>query len=247
MNLKAVTPLGAALIVTFGCSLALLLENLYLFGYHLDLESAAFLGNYLADRSLPELVFDPARNDWKLYQARELSYFFDCLDARFIGWSIRHGWCQFYTLSGFLMLTAAVFVQQYGIRTLYPKLPGVDCDVVFIRLCADAVRCRQRLFPLFKIRLRADFHHCGVPDVRAVPGSVPLLEVEGRRNRRRTARGDAVRPAGGVFRGSLRFGRRFLSAADALEPISAALRRCAADSVFGDGGGACCGAGRDIL
>ena len=124
MNLKAVTPLGAALIVTFGCSLALLLENLYLFGYHLDLESAAFLGNYLADRSLPELVFDPARNDWKLYQARELSYFFDCLDARFIGWSIRHGWCQFYTLSGFLMLTAAVFVQQYGIRTLYPKLPG---------------------------------------------------------------------------------------------------------------------------
>ena len=79
MNLKAVTPLGAALIVTFGCSLALLLENLYLFGYHLDLESAAFLGNYLADRSLPELVFDPARNDWKLYQARELSYFFDCI------------------------------------------------------------------------------------------------------------------------------------------------------------------------
>ena len=124
MNLKAVTPLGAALIVTFGCSLALLLENLYLFGYHLDLESAAFLGNYLADRSLPELVFDPARNDWKLYQARELSYFFDCLDARFIGWSIRHGWYQFYTLSGFLMLTAAVFVQQYGIRTLYPKLSG---------------------------------------------------------------------------------------------------------------------------
>ena len=39
-----------------------------------DKEGLAFVLNYLADRPLTAIIFDPSLNDWGAYQARELSY-----------------------------------------------------------------------------------------------------------------------------------------------------------------------------
>lgn len=118
------SPLAASLIVTGAAALMLFLQICYSGGGSIEQESAGFLIHYLADRPLPAAIFDPARNDWGMYQARELSYFFDYLDARFIAFSVRHGVLHFYALSAFVMLLLTVFVQQYAVRKLYPELPS---------------------------------------------------------------------------------------------------------------------------
>jgi len=48
----------------------------------IDQEAQVFVINYLADRPFLQTIFDPTLNDWGLYQARELSYVFDWVDAR---------------------------------------------------------------------------------------------------------------------------------------------------------------------
>ena len=48
----------------------------------LELEVLQFIQQYLDGRSLLRKVFDPYANDFGTYQARELSYFFDYLDAQ---------------------------------------------------------------------------------------------------------------------------------------------------------------------
>ena len=48
----------------------------------IDEEAMFFVLNYLADRPLIATIFDPLLNDWGAYQARELSYVFDLIDAR---------------------------------------------------------------------------------------------------------------------------------------------------------------------
>lgn len=48
----------------------------------IDQEAMVFVINYLADRPFLKTIFDPTLNDWGLYQARELSYVFDWVDAR---------------------------------------------------------------------------------------------------------------------------------------------------------------------
>lgn len=45
-------------------------------------EATTFIRQYTADRPLLATVFDPHLNDLGTYQARELSYFFDLIDAR---------------------------------------------------------------------------------------------------------------------------------------------------------------------
>ena len=52
----------------------------------LELEATQFVQRYLADRPLLQKIFDPHINDIGTYQARELSYFIDYLDARFFAW-----------------------------------------------------------------------------------------------------------------------------------------------------------------
>lgn len=95
-----------------------------------DPETALFLEQYLAGRGVLESVFDPLRNDWGFYQGRELSYFFDRLDALWIGWSARHGILHFCSLWALLFTAGSVFVQQYAIRQLMPKLPSWQAGMI---------------------------------------------------------------------------------------------------------------------
>lgn len=95
-----------------------------------DPETALFLEQYLAGRGVLESVFDPLRNDWGFYQGRELSYFFDRLDALWIGWSARHGILHFCSLWALLFTAGSVFVQQCAIRRLMPKLPSWQAGMI---------------------------------------------------------------------------------------------------------------------
>ncbi len=113
-------PLG----VTLLCMAVPLFRLYCLGGGAPDPETAVFLEHYLAGRGMFETVFDPLRNDWGFYQARELSYFFDRLDALWIGWCAKQGFLHFTSLFTLLFTAGTVFLQQYGIRRLFPKIPA---------------------------------------------------------------------------------------------------------------------------
>ena len=89
-----------------------------------DPETALFLEQYLAGRGVLESVFDPLRNDWGFYQGRELSYFFDRLDALWIGWSARHGILHFCSLWALLFTAGSVFRRSVGVN-FEPREIGV--------------------------------------------------------------------------------------------------------------------------
>jgi len=73
-------------------------------------------------RSFLQVIFDPRLTDWDAYQGRELSYFFDLIDGRFIAFCIRRKAAHFYAVSSFVFLLLSVFCQQYFIRKLFPRL-----------------------------------------------------------------------------------------------------------------------------
>lgn len=87
-------------------------------------ESNAFLRVY-NDFSRPvyEIIYDPLVTDWNAYQARELSYLVDCLDARFIYGCAARGLTHFYSLSSAVILLLCVALQQYFFARDFRKVP----------------------------------------------------------------------------------------------------------------------------
>jgi hypothetical protein len=80
----------------------------------LDEEGMFYIQGYLADRSLLATIFDP--NDTTLYQAREISYLFDIVDARTLGWLVDRGVVLFIPASGALGLIAVALIYLRGAR-----------------------------------------------------------------------------------------------------------------------------------
>ena len=77
-----------------------------------DREARAFILNYLADRPLGAILFDPSLNDWGAYQARELSYLVDYFDAQILAGLYSQGMLLFIPASGALGL--ALFMAVYS-------------------------------------------------------------------------------------------------------------------------------------
>lgn len=89
----------------------------------IDQEAMVFVINYLADRPFLATIFDPTLNDWGLYQARELSYVFDWLDARLfarlmVDWHV----LLFVPFSSVLSVAAMVSIYLAGARRVL-RLP----------------------------------------------------------------------------------------------------------------------------
>lgn len=120
--MKLLSNRTAAWCITAAAALILLLTMGYSSGGGVDIESPGFLLHYLAPRPFLAAIFDPYRNDWGFYQARELSYLFDWIDARLIGFWLRHGIVCFHSMTNWLMLVAVVAIQQYGWRSLFPQM-----------------------------------------------------------------------------------------------------------------------------
>ena len=98
-------------------------------------ESNCFLLLYNFTPNLLKTVFDPLRTDWNLYQSRELSYFIDAIDARFIGWCIRNKMAHFYSLSAVVAAILTVVIQQWGFAKGFPKLncyAGLVISVIWL-------------------------------------------------------------------------------------------------------------------
>ncbi len=149
------TNFGAALLGSLLCTVILFLVTLYHDGGQLHGESALFFINYLDGRPLLKQIFDPLHNDWGCYQARELSYFFDALDARFIAFLLKNRIIWFHSFCSLLFCGAMIFIQQYFSRRFFPRIPGMLITLVslFFVLAApvsglDYFRCAKYLTAL---------------------------------------------------------------------------------------------------
>ena len=79
MGISSRVARAAGLVALVGIVVA---PGIYWDGGVLDAEARHFILAYTKGRGLLESIFDPRRTDWGLYQARELSYFFDYVDAK---------------------------------------------------------------------------------------------------------------------------------------------------------------------
>lgn len=113
-----------SLLVTCAAAMILLLRMLYCDGGAIHPEAFFFLRVYTEGRPFWATIYNPAFNDWIMYQPRELSYCVDYLDAQWIAWCIHAGWVHFYPLSDLVLACGTVFLQQYGARKCFPDLDG---------------------------------------------------------------------------------------------------------------------------
>jgi hypothetical protein len=124
-----VQPAGA-LLVTVRVAIvaaALVAPARYWSGGILELEATEFITQYLDDRSAVQKVLDPYTNDLGTYQARELSYFFDYIDAQVFGWLLASDRPVFIPLSAMVaaLLTIAVFWRGARDYPLSPVTAGL--------------------------------------------------------------------------------------------------------------------------
>ena len=79
-------------------------------------EAIERIPNYLDGRNLFQKVYDIDKNEYGLYQARELSHFFDYIDANFIKLSASVGLPHFYSLvyfiSIFIIIASCLYIAK---------------------------------------------------------------------------------------------------------------------------------------
>lgn len=81
-------------------------------------ECRRFMPHYLSERPLLNKVFDSDVNDWRNYQARELSYFFDLIDCYFIDLGVRCGVPHLISLTYYLFVGLIVLTVWYFCASL---------------------------------------------------------------------------------------------------------------------------------
>ena len=83
----------------------------------LEREAAVYIAQYTGERPMLHKVFDPRANDLGTYQARELSYFVDYLDAQFYRLVLREFDVPlFIPMSALVTSLALVVVFMWGVR-----------------------------------------------------------------------------------------------------------------------------------
>jgi hypothetical protein len=103
----------------------------YWAGGLIEVEALQFIRQYLDGRGLFQKIFDPYANDLGTYQARELSYLFDYLDARVFSFLLAREQAVFIPASAILasVLTVASFFA--GIAR-YRGLPPLTAALVLL-------------------------------------------------------------------------------------------------------------------
>ena len=88
---------------------------------------------YLSDAPLLNKLFDSRILEQDMYQARELSYFLDFLDSKFIEFSIENGFPHFLSLSHYLFsMATGCLLWLFCVKELNLKrLPGLGLVVLF--------------------------------------------------------------------------------------------------------------------
>ena len=110
--------------------IALIVRAITFWGHGIiDSEAMEFVLNYLQNRPFFAQIFDPQINDWGAYQARELSYVFDLIDARVFAALLDHHLLLFVPLSGVLGLIALSALYFWGARKIF-ALNGVTASML---------------------------------------------------------------------------------------------------------------------
>jgi hypothetical protein len=105
----------------------------------LEEETIVFMNHYLDHRSVLEKVFDPRGIDFDNYQARELSYFVDLLDAQVFERLLRAGYVLFIPLSAIAatLLTWAVWAR--GSARTFGSVPATTRSLLLLLLFTNYV------------------------------------------------------------------------------------------------------------
>jgi hypothetical protein len=108
------------IVIAYLLPAGLILHAILFWGHGIiDSEAMEFVLNYLLKRPFLVQIFDPAINDWGAYQARELSYVFDFIDARVFAVLLDHGMLVFVPLSGVLGLFILSAIYVVGARKVF--------------------------------------------------------------------------------------------------------------------------------
>jgi len=94
------------------------------------MESATYLANFIDERGALAQIFDVRRNDFGLYQARELSYAFDLIDARVVAYLFRVTG-RFLPVS-FVHVVAASFIATAGAVWLRRRAPNSGLEIALL-------------------------------------------------------------------------------------------------------------------
>lgn len=101
-------------------------------GGTMEAETTVFIPQYISERPVLQRIFDPYANDFGTYQARELSYFFDWIDA------IAHHHVTgrlfptlFIPATGLLVPLLMAVVFAGGVRKAAPNLDAVTTLLIF--------------------------------------------------------------------------------------------------------------------
>jgi hypothetical protein len=112
-------------LVTFTSLLLAVLSIINHHGGVIHPEVYTYLPYYLSDKPLINKLYDSKVLDQDMYQARELSYFFDYLDSQFIKFSAELGHPHFISATNYLFLMGISLLLWY-FSTKIVKLPPIS-------------------------------------------------------------------------------------------------------------------------
>ncbi len=165
----------------------------YWSGGLIEIEALQFIRQYLDGRTLLQKIFDPHANDFGTYQARELSYLVDAMDAQVFKRLIASDVVLFVPLSAVasVVLTAAVFVvavKRYpGLHPLTAALLLLVYFTNYIQLVTTGMFYRATKPLLAPVLMAASFYVLALVDAgrgtegwlnrRRAPAAIFLLCV----------------------------------------------------------------------
>jgi hypothetical protein len=146
---------------------------IYWRGGVLDSEATWFISHYLDHRGVVQKVFDPNINDFKSYQGRELSYFFDYLDAQVFRVLLDMGFPLFVAASSLMATLALVLIHGLVTGRVLPHLNRTTSILVlllflsgFVHLSTDGTMYRSAkplLVPLVLLSMTLIWHWHQMP------------------------------------------------------------------------------------
>jgi hypothetical protein len=102
-------------------------------------EAEIFIPRYLKTIPVTQKIFSPEHTDWGLYQARELSYFFDWLDCRFIAFSCSLGIPHFLSLTHYAGCALIGLALGYFARAALNLPNGISLGLMGLWLTSPCV------------------------------------------------------------------------------------------------------------
>jgi hypothetical protein len=112
----------------------------------IDSEAMEFVLNYLLRRPFLATIFDPQINDWGAYQARELSYVFDLVDARVFAALLNRHLLIFVPVSGVLGLITFSGMYFFGARKVLALDRLTICMLLSLFLSCIVVQASTPIF-----------------------------------------------------------------------------------------------------